>query len=254
MLSAKPTPSGSRAPATMVPRDGSTTSPSAFTAARAPTTKPSGSLTAAEPRPPRMARWGPNIFPTDAPAPAPTFPTATGSEEADSAARNPDSAFGRTAGSPTPKSNRIAAGTIGTTASPTGNPTPSPSKKRITPSAAAKPYALPPDSTTACTLATLASGLSRSVSRVPGPPPRTSTPAIAPPLVNTAVQPVEPEACVQCPTRIPGTAVNVEFTGLSAPKTHGANHRLAPQRSTRRRETLPSVPEQAMPRRRAASL
>ena len=200
MLSAKPTPSESRAPATMAPRAGSTMSPSAFTAARAPTTKPSGSVTAAEPRPPRMARSGPNIFPTDAPAPAPTLPTATGSEEADSAARNPDSAFGRTVGSPTPKSNRIAAGTIGTTLPPTGNPTPSPSKNRMTPSAAAKPYALPPDSTTACTLSTLASGLSKSVSRVPGPPPRTSTPATAPLRVNTAVQPVEPEACVQCPT------------------------------------------------------
>ena len=54
------------------------------------------------------------------------------------------------------------------------------SRAAITPSAAASPYALPPVSTTACTRSITARGSSRSVSRVPGPPPRTSTPPTAP--------------------------------------------------------------------------
>ena len=49
---------------------------------------------------------------------------------------------------------------------------------------------LPPLKQIACTLWTRFSGRSNSVSRVPGPPPRTSTPATAPRGVNTTVVPV----------------------------------------------------------------
>ena len=60
----------------------------------------------------------------------------------------------------------------------------------ITPSAAASPNALPPVSTTAWTRSTALRGSRRSVSRVPGPPPRTSTPPTAPPVrASTTVVP-----------------------------------------------------------------
>ena len=60
----------------------------------------------------------------------------------------------------------------------------------MTPEAASNPKAEPPASTTACTRWTRAVEESRSVSRVPGAPPRTSTPAVAPPRHSTTVQPV----------------------------------------------------------------
>ena len=50
----------------------------------------------------------------------------------------------------------------------------------MTPSAAASPYALPPDRQTALTRCTRFSGSSRFVSRVPGAPPRWSTAPTAP--------------------------------------------------------------------------
>ena len=58
--------------------------------------------------------------------------------------------------------------------------TPRSSRYRITPSAAASPKALPPVSRTAWTSCTRFVGRSRSVSRVPGAEPRTSTPPTAP--------------------------------------------------------------------------
>ena len=139
MVSAKPSPLSLLAPATMLPVSGSTTSPSALTAASAPTTRPFSSAIAAEPNPPRMPLPAPSIFPTVAPAPAPTLPICTGPREADSAARKPALASGRTLGSPSPRSNRIAAGTIGTIAALTRSPTSRLSRYRITPSAAARP-------------------------------------------------------------------------------------------------------------------
>ena len=50
------------------------------------------------------------------------------------------------------------------------------SSQRTVPVAASRPNALPPASTTALTLSTMLSGSSRSVSRVPGAPPRCETP------------------------------------------------------------------------------
>ena len=62
--------------------------------------------------------------------------------------------------------------------------------------AAANPNALPPLSRTACTSLTRAVGRSRSVSRVPGAEPRTSTPPTAPSSQMTTVQPVAADALV----------------------------------------------------------
>ncbi len=64
----------------------------------------------------------------------------------------------------------------------------------MTPSAAARPYALPPLSTTAWAVPTAFSDFRRSVMRVPGAPPRWVTPAVAPPRAMMAVVPVMPPA------------------------------------------------------------
>src|SRR4029079_13974843 len=96
-----------------------------------------------------------------------------------------------------------------------GQPRPATNSRRRTPSAAARPNALPPVSTTASTRSTRLRGSSRSVSRVPGAPPRTSTPATAPPSgARTTVVPVSQPGSVRvaCPTLIPPTSVR-EFVG-----------------------------------------
>src|SRR6266545_94897 len=77
----------------------------------------------------------------------------------------------------------------------------------MTPLAASRPKALPPDRTIAFTFCTWLTGLSRSVSRVPGAPPRTSTLATAPVSVRITVHPVGRSVRVKWPTLIPGTAV-----------------------------------------------
>src|ERR687897_869533 len=83
-------------------------------------------------------------------------------------------------------------------------PRPRSSSQRTTPSAAASPNALPPVSKTAWTCVALTSGDNRSVSRVPGPPPRTSPEATAPPSgASTTVHPVAASASVQWPTQKP---------------------------------------------------
>ena len=50
-------------------------------------------------------------------------------------------------------------------------------------------------------------GFKRSVSRVPGADPRTSTPAVAPVPNNNTVQPVGRRESVKCPTFTPCTSV-----------------------------------------------
>ena len=73
-----------------------------------------------------------------------------------------------------------------------------------TPCAASRPKALPPESTIALTLSTMLSGSSRSVSRVPGAPPRCETPPTAPsPSTRTTVQPVGRSVSVWWPTLMP---------------------------------------------------
>ncbi len=74
----------------------------------------------------------------------------------------------------------------------------------MTPVEAASPKALPPASTTACTASIMFSGRNRSVSRVAGPPPRTSTPHTAPSGATTTVHPVAASGFWACPQRKAG--------------------------------------------------
>src|SRR5579871_3492179 len=106
---------------------------------------------------------------------------------------------------------------MGTTCAPTWMPSPRSSRNRITPLAASRPKALPPESKIACTCCTVLVGCSRSVSRVPGAEPRTSTPAVAPFSKSRTVQPVGRRASVNCPTLMPCTSVMPpEFSSASA--------------------------------------
>ena len=169
------------------PVSGSTQEPTALTTISAATVVPSGRTADADPTPPLRP-------PARAPVPAPTHPCWTGPSLATTSASLPMAASGRLPNDPPrPRSKITAAGTIGTTSPgpPTGNPTPAEANRTITPSAAASPNADPPDRTTAWTRSTMLRGSSRSVSRVPGPPPRTSTPPTAPPSgASTTVVPV----------------------------------------------------------------
>ena len=96
---------------------------------------------------------------------------------------------------------------MGTTPYGVGKPIFRSSRYRMTPDAASRPNALPPASTMAWTWSTRLRGFSRSVSRVPGAEPRTSTPATAPPSARTTVQPVGLDSSVCWPTLRPATAV-----------------------------------------------
>ena len=116
------------------------TSPRALTATSAATTRPFGSVIAALPMPPFMARPRPPILPTVAPAPAPTLPSATGPSVAAFAASI--SAVGGRAGSSDRRRRgrrESPPGTIGMTAPPNLKPTPCCSRYRITPLAASRP-------------------------------------------------------------------------------------------------------------------
>jgi hypothetical protein len=62
----------------------------------------------------------------------------------------------------------------------------------MTPSAAARPNALPPESTTAWTSGVMVPGRIASVSRVPGAPPFTSHEPEVPGGQSTTVEPVMP--------------------------------------------------------------
>src|SRR6266516_6687803 len=77
----------------------------------------------------------------------------------------------------------------------------------MTPPAASSPKALPPVRTMAWTFSTMCIGCSRSVSRVAGAPPRTSTPPTAGVSQRMTVQPVPASRLVSCPTRMPGMSV-----------------------------------------------
>src|SRR5262249_22635507 len=138
-----------RAPAIRRPVPGSTTSPNALPAASAAPRSPPGSSMDAPPTPPRDALATPRSFPTVAPPPAPTRPVVIGPSAAASQAASPEVSSGYAPDSPTPRSKRIAPGTIGTRAFPTAKPTPRRASHDMTPLAAATPKALPPAKTTA---------------------------------------------------------------------------------------------------------
>src|SRR5712692_1652011 len=70
--------SARRAPPRISPDSGSRMSPKAFTTASAATRTPSGSSSVQQPMPDLVARSIPKSFPTVAPVPAPTLPSATG--------------------------------------------------------------------------------------------------------------------------------------------------------------------------------
>ena len=201
-------PSGPRAPASTAP-DPSRMLPTAFSTTRAPTIT-SPPRTAQVPTPPFVAARGPSAFPTVAPVPAPTDPSAT-SPDAAPHARYASSAVGQRFALPPgarSKSKITAVGTIGTIpAGPTGSPRPRSCNQRITPSAAPSPYADPPVRRIASMRSTRCRGLSASSSRVPVARPRTAhaarMPASGP---STTVHPVARSRSVQCPTVIPGTA------------------------------------------------
>ena len=168
------------------PQSGRTIAPHALTATIAPTVAPSPRRSDALPTPP-LSR------PALAPSPAPALPSAN-SLPARAAASRPSRRCG---GSPLQcrrpgklRSKRIAAGTIGTRASPTAKPRPCAASQSMTPAAASSPNAEPPDSTIASTRSTSVAGPSSSVSRLPGAPPRTSTAATAGASAITTVAPV----------------------------------------------------------------
>src|SRR3712207_345873 len=104
-------------------------------------------------------------------------------------------------------------------ATPISRPTPFSSRKRTTPSAAERPKALPPVSRRPWVPLTAPMGPRRSVSRVPGEEPRTSTPTTAPSGSSnmTTVQPVRPSPAVAWPTSTPGTSHRLSGTGLVFP-------------------------------------
>lgn len=80
-VSRSPSPPALRAPATGRPDSGSTTSPAALQATSAPTVTPSTVIDAL-PMPPFMAYSMPKSLPTEAPAPAPTLPSAGSARDA----------------------------------------------------------------------------------------------------------------------------------------------------------------------------
>src|SRR6185437_9228491 len=109
----------------------------------------------------------------------------------------------------------------------------------MTPLAVSKPNALPPESTMAFTRSTVLIGLSRSVSRVPGAEPRTSTPPIAPWSNRTTVQPVGRRLSVKCPTRTPSISVMPPDGSLvAAPSPYGRAAKPAAARNKLRLEFL----------------
>ena len=119
----------------------------------------------------------PRHLPTVAPVPAPTRPDrerrvvdrARGRGECRATLLGP----GRRAADST-RSKIAAAGTIGTGPPASGTLARARRGTRITPSAAARPNAEPPVSTTASTRSTVRPGSSSAISRVAGAPPRTS--------------------------------------------------------------------------------
>ncbi len=180
----------------MMPPFSSVTSPKAFTTDSAPTTR-SPERTDHEPSPPFIAAFGPTALPTVAPVPAPTEPSGTMVDAAPQACM-PISGVGRASKTPSGSRSKItAAGTMGITPGPTAKPRFRDSSQRMTPSAAASPYADPPHKVIASTRPASASGRQASSSREPVARPFTNTVQGMPPCgARTTVQPVAPRSSV----------------------------------------------------------
>ena len=182
-----------------------TAEPTEFTATSAPTMMPPSRARDAEPKPPCMS-------PAIAPRPAPIEPSAKWAA-APSTARMPRWRYGGVApqrlSPPFPRSCNTAHGTMGMASESClrRSPISRPDSTEVTPSAAASPNTAPPDNTTACARPTRFSGARVSVSRKPGAPPRTSTPAGQSAAQSTVVTPVRAASSVAWPTDRPGTSV-----------------------------------------------
>ena len=97
-------------------------------------------------------------------------------------------------------------------------PRPCSRSQACTPEAASSPKAEPPDSTMASMPSTVCAGSSKAVSRVPGPPPRTSTLATTAASNTIAVTPEPSLASPAWPTRRPGISVMRLRNAMMAPK------------------------------------
>ena len=101
----------------------------------------------------------------------------------------------------------MAVGTIGTTTSAMATPRPCSRSQRMTPSVDDRPKAEPPERQIASIASTRHDGSSRSVSRVPGAPPRTSTEATDGRSHSTTLTPERRRWSSSLPTRMPSTSV-----------------------------------------------
>src|SRR4051812_39040343 len=120
-----------------------------------------------------------------------------------------------------------AVGTSGIGPSGVGRPCPRSSSQRTTPSAAARPNALPPVNRTAVGPSALASVARPSTSRVPVPPPRTSTPPRVPAGARITVHPVPASPSVQCPTAKPSGGGMRDSMAAQAFHASPGGHQLA---------------------------
>ena len=209
-------PSGLRTPATTLPVSGSMMSPTALTATMRrddeAVRQRDGALSRCPPSSDRVPGCRRNL-PTVAPAPAPTLPSAH--RRGRSPRRRPCSRSRPSAGSSgcrrTPRSNRIAAGTIGTT----------PRRRRASrccarrasarrPVAASSPNALPPASDDRVDLVDHVDGIEEiRLARARARRRAATTPPTAPsPSTRITVQPVGRSASVKWPTLMPSTAVS----------------------------------------------
>ena len=210
-------PSGLRTPATTLPVAGSMMSPTALTATMAATMRPFGRTNgrAADARFHRRGRVRRTCRPSRPRRRRRSFGHRCGRRRlrrlvAAVSRRTHSSGFRRRrdrTGSPPGRSARSMA--------PAGQPMLCSSSQRTVPVAASRPNALPPARTIALTLSTMLSGLRRSVSRVPGAPPRCETPPTASPSTRITVQPVGRSVSVKWPTLMPGTAVSVALVSAA---------------------------------------
>src|SRR5664280_2024392 len=106
---------------------------------------------------------------------------------------------------------------MGTRASRTWKPRPCSRSHDCTPEAASSPKAEPPDSAMASMPSTVCAGSSKAVSRVPGPPPRTSTLATTAASNTIAVTPEPSLPSPAWPTRRPGISVMRLRNAMMAP-------------------------------------
>ena len=160
----------------------------------------------ADPRPLFIEYCIPPAFPTVAPQPAPQLPTRGRFTLAFAAAANPIARSGRIEPFPISRSNSTAAGTMGILHRPTVAPAPRCSRNSMTPAAASSPNALPPVKRIPSIASIEAVGASNASSRVPGDPPRTSTPQTARAGNRSTVQPVAATGSSADPTSTPGTS------------------------------------------------